>query len=134
MLPAIYKRPLRQRISFAPTQLAAATALEQCHEDVTANRALYQHRATVLVQALRAAGWAVEAPQATMFLWAAIPERYRALGAVNFATELLENAGVAVAPGVGFGAGGEGFVRFSLIESDDRVRRAGEALAKLLKS
>ena len=73
-------------------------------------------------------------PRATMFLWAPIPERFRAMGAVDFAAELLEKAGVAVAPGVGFGAGGEGFVRFSLIEPDDRVRRAAEQIGKLLKS
>jgi alanine-synthesizing transaminase len=69
-----------------------------------------------------------------MFLWAQIPARFRAMGAVDFSAELLEKAGVAVAPGVGFGAGGEGFVRFSLIESDDRVRRAAAQIAKLLKS
>jgi alanine-synthesizing transaminase len=119
---------------FAPNQLAAATALGSCAGDAEANRALYRHRAGVLAGVLRDAGWPVAAPRATMFLWAEIPPRYRALGAVGFAAELLERAGVAVAPGVGFGPGGEGFVRFSLIEPDDRVRQAGAAIAKLLKS
>ena len=73
-------------------------------------------------------------PQATMFVWAKIPPRYADMGAVAFASELLEKAGVAVAPGVGFGTGGEGYVRFSLIEPDDRVRQAGAQVAKLLKS
>ena len=120
--------------TFAPTQLAAATAVSACDVDVGQNRALYRQRADLLARTLREAGWPVTAPAATMFLWARIPDRYRGLGAVAFATELLEKAGVAVAPGVGFGPGGEGFVRFSLIESDDRVRRAGAQIAKLLKS
>jgi alanine-synthesizing transaminase len=119
---------------FAPNQLAAATALGSCARDAEANRALYRHRAEVLAAVLRDAGWPVASPRATMFLWARVPDRYRELGAVGFAAELLQQAGVAVAPGVGFGAGGEGFVRFSLIEPDDRVRQAGAAIAKLLKS
>jgi alanine-synthesizing transaminase len=120
--------------SFAPTQLAAATALTSCDREVGENRALYRSRAAVLAAALNDAGWPVTAPRATMFLWASIPDRFRSMGAVDFSAELLEKAGVAVAPGVGFGAGGEGFVRFSLIESDDRVRRAAEQISKLLKS
>jgi alanine-synthesizing transaminase len=120
--------------SFAPTQLAAATALTDCDADVVSNRALYKHRAAVLCDALNAAGWPVTAPAATMFVWAAIPERYRALGALGFASELLQKAGVAVAPGTGFGEGGEGYVRFSLIESDDRVRKACSQIAQLLAS
>jgi alanine-synthesizing transaminase len=120
--------------AFGPTQLAAATALGSvCDPDVASNRALYRHRAGVLTAALTQAGWPVDPPRATMFLWAPIPERFRAMGAVDFAAELLEKVGVAVAPGVGFGAGGEGFVRFSLIESDDRVRRAAEQLSTFLK-
>jgi alanine-synthesizing transaminase len=120
--------------SFAPTQLAAATALKSCDADVVSNRSLYKHRADVLTRGLRDAGWAVEAPQATMFLWAALPKAHEARGSVAFASELLEKAGIAVAPGVGFGPGGEGFVRFSLIESDDRVRQACGHIAKFLKS
>ena len=119
---------------FAPNQLAAATALTGCDADVAANRALYRHRADVLVRALLDAGWAVTAPRATMFLWAKIPPKYADMGAVAFAAELLQKAGVAVAPGVGFGPGGEGYVRFSLIEPDDRARQAGSQIGKLLKS
>lgn len=118
---------------FAPNQLAAATALSDCAADVRDICALYQHRAGVLVEALNAAGWPVERPAATMFVWARIPERHAAQGAVAFASQLLEEAGVAVAPGVGFGPGGEGYVRFSLIESDDRVAAAGEALGSFLR-
>jgi alanine-synthesizing transaminase len=119
--------------SFAPTQLAAATALGSCDADMVKNREVYKHRAQVLGDALGAAGWAIAAPAATMFLWAPIPERHRQKGSVDFASELLEKAGVAVAPGLGFGEGGDGFVRFSLIEPDDRARRAGELIGKFLK-
>ena len=119
--------------NFAPAQLAAATALESCEADVAANRALYAHRAKVLCDALRAAGWDIPPPAATMFVWAPIPARF-GRDSLVFATELLENANVAVAPGIGFGAGGEGHVRFSLIEPDDRVQQAAAAVAKVLKS
>jgi alanine-synthesizing transaminase len=120
--------------SFAPAQLAAATALGSCDADVVKNRDVYRHRAEVLGAALREAGWSVAPPAATMFLWAPIPERFRARGSVGFAAELLEKAGVAVAPGLGFGEGGDGYVRFSLIEPDDRARRAGELIGKFLKA
>jgi alanine-synthesizing transaminase len=118
--------------SFGPTQLAAATALTSCDDDVRANRELYQHRAKVLVDALQGAGWAVPTPKATMFVWAPVPKKYAAMGAVGFSAELLQRAGVAVAPGVGFGEGGEGFVRFALVESDDRVLKAAEAIKGFL--
>lgn len=118
--------------SFAPTQLAAATALTSCDADVAANRDLYRRRADVLVAGLRGAGWEVTPPIATMFVWAPLPPSHAAMGAVGFAAELLEKGGVAVAPGVGFGPGGEGYVRFSLIESDDRVRQACAAIAGFL--
>ncbi len=120
--------------SFGPTQLAAATALGNCDADAVANRALYKHRAAVLVSALTEAGWPVTPPDGTMFVWAPIPARYAALGAVGFAAELLNQAGVAVAPGVGFGPGGEGFVRFSLVEPDDRARRACVQIGAFLKA
>lgn len=118
--------------SFAPTQLAAATALASCDEDVARNRALYRHRAELLVECLRQAGWPVSMPQGTMFLWAPLPPSHASRGAVAFASELLASAGVAVAPGVGFGPGGEGHVRFSLIEPDDRVRQACAQIGRFL--
>jgi alanine-synthesizing transaminase len=120
--------------SFAPAQLAAATALSSCDDDVVGNRALYKHRAEVLVGGLREAGWPVEPPQATMFLWAPLPKAHEAKGSVAFAAELLEQAGIAVAPGVGFGPGGEGYVRFSLIEPDDRVRQACAKVGQFLSA
>lgn len=117
---------------FAPTQLAAATAVTQCDDAVRQICDLYKHRAAKLVSSLNAAGWPVQAPAATMFVWARIPEKFQAAGAVAFASKLLEEAGVAVAPGVGFGPGGEGYVRFSLIESDARVDAACQALGRFL--
>jgi alanine-synthesizing transaminase len=117
---------------FAPAQLAAATALAWCDADVAANRDRYRHRAALLARELNAAGWSVQAPAASMFLWAPLPPSHLPLGAVAFASALLEQARVAVSPGVGFGPGGEGFVRFALIENDDRVREACAAIGKFL--
>jgi alanine-synthesizing transaminase len=118
---------------FAPTQLAAATALASCDADVAANRERYKHRSTLLVDGLAQAGWKVPLPAASMFVWAPVPASHRALGAVGFASALLEQARVAVSPGLGFGPGGEGYVRFALIEPDDRAQRACAAIGEFLR-
>ena len=118
--------------TFAPTQLAAATALASCDADVVANRDRYRHRAKLLVDGLAAAGWSVPLPVASMFVWAPVPKSHGHLGAVGFASALLEHARVAVSPGVGFGPGGEGYVRFALIEPDDRAQRACAAIGAFL--
>src|SRR4029077_13238276 len=109
---------------FAPTQLAAATALTSCDPDVVANRDRYKHRSKLLVDGLARAGWQVPLPVASMFVWAPIPKSHARLDRGGFASALLEQARVAVSPGVGFGPGGEGYVRFALIEPDDRAERA----------
>jgi alanine-synthesizing transaminase len=119
---------------FAPTQLAAATALATCDADVEENRARYRHRAQVLVKGLAAAGWPVEMPAASMFVWAPLPGAHRNRSAVDFASALLSEARVAVSPGVGFGPGGEGFVRFALVEPDDRATAACAAIGRFLSS
>jgi alanine-synthesizing transaminase len=120
---------------FAPVQLAAATALSPaCDADVAGNRELYKHRAALLCRELNAACWAVPLPVASMFVWAPLPARAAAGGAVRFAAELLERARVAVSPGVGFGPGGEGYVRFALVESDERTRKACAAIGAYLGS
>ena len=119
---------------FGPAQLAAATALGSCDADVAANRALYKHRAALLCDGLAAAGWPVPRPVASMFVWAPLPPQAAALGSVRFASELLEQALVAVAPGVGFGPGGEGYVRFALVETDERTRKACGAIGAYLDS
>jgi alanine-synthesizing transaminase len=86
------------------------------------------------VKGLNRACWPVEAPRGSMFLWAAIPDRFRALGSLEFSKLLMEKALVAVSPGVGFGPMGEGFVRFALIENDQRLRQATKSIGKFLAS
>jgi alanine-synthesizing transaminase len=120
--------------SFGPVQLAAATALSSCDAEVAANRALYQHRAALLCEGLAQAGWTVPCPTASMFVWAQLPPEHAPLGSVRFASALLEQARVAVSPGVGFGPGGEGFVRFALVENDERARLACAAIGRYLEA
>jgi alanine-synthesizing transaminase len=118
---------------FGPVQLAAATALSPaCDADVAGNRELYRKRAAVLCEGLAAAGWPVPLPSASMFVWAPLPRQAAGQTAVKFAAELLEKARVAVSPGVGFGPGGEGYVRFALVETDERARQACAAIGRFL--
>jgi alanine-synthesizing transaminase len=93
---------------------------------------MYQKRRDVLVKGLNRACWPVESPRGSMFLWAAIPERLRHLGSLEFSKLLMEKALVAVSPGVGFGPMGEGFVRFALIENDHRLRQAAKSIQRFL--
>jgi alanine-synthesizing transaminase len=118
---------------FAPAQLGAATAVATCDADVVQNRETYRRRANLLVNGLAAVGWTVPMPKASMFVWAPLPTTHAAMGAVAFASALLQEARVAVSPGVGFGPGGEGFVRFSLVESDERSQRAIAAIGEFLR-
>jgi alanine-synthesizing transaminase len=85
------------------------------------------------VNGLAKAGWVVPMPKASMFVWAPLPPSHRALGAVAFAAALLQESRVAISPGVGFGPGGEGFVRFSLVEDDERAEEACAAIAGFLR-
>jgi len=119
---------------FQPLQIAAIIALRECEEDTKKICATYQKRRDALVGGLNRAGWPVEPPRGTMFLWAPVPEPYRAHGSLEFSKVLLEKALVAVSPGIGFGPLGEGFVRFSLIENPQRTRQATSAIKKMLKS
>ncbi|HUY18328.1 MAG TPA: alanine transaminase [Candidatus Binataceae bacterium] len=109
---------------FAPVQVAAIAALNGPQDCVTEIVELYRRRRDVLVDGLNRAGWPVEKPRATMFVWAPIPEPFRAMGSLEFAKFLLAEAKVAVSPGIGFGADGDGFVRFALIENEHRIRQA----------
>ncbi|MHB8383297.1 MAG: aminotransferase class I/II-fold pyridoxal phosphate-dependent enzyme [Candidatus Binataceae bacterium] len=109
---------------FAPVQVAAIAALNGPQDCVAEINATYKRRRDVLVEGLVRAGWPVEKPRATMFVWAPIPEAFRHLGSIAFAKFLLAEAKVAVSPGVGFGADGDGFVRFALIENEHRTRQA----------
>jgi len=109
---------------FTPIQVAAITALEGPQDCVAEIRETYRRRRDVLCEGLRSLGWTVEKPKGTMFVWAPIPEPYRAMGSLEFSKKLLADAKVAVSPGVGFGEYGEGYVRFSLIENEHRTRQA----------
>src|SRR5437879_2239478 len=109
---------------FTPIQVAAITALEGPQECVRQICEMYQHRRDVLCDGLNAAGWPVEKPKATMFLWAKNPEPFRAIGSIEFSKRLLEKAKVAVSPGGGFGEYGDDHVRFALIENEHRTRQA----------
>jgi alanine-synthesizing transaminase len=109
---------------FAPVQVAAIAALNGPQECVTEIVEMYRQRRNVLVEGLNRAGWPVEKPKATMFVWAPIPEPFRQMGSLEFSKFLLREAKVAVSPGVGFGADGDGFVRFALIENEHRSRQA----------
>jgi len=119
---------------FQPIQIASIIALRECEEDTKKICALYQRRRDVLVTGLKRAGWPVEKPRGSMFLWAPIPERFKALGSLEFAKLLMEKALVAVSPGIGFGPMGEGHVRFALIENDQRIRQACRAIGEFFKS
>ena len=101
-------------------------------EDAKKICGIYQKRRDVLIQGLNRAGWPVEPPKGSMFVWAALPERYRSLGSLEFSKLLLEEALVAVSPGIGFGPMGEGHVRFALIENPQRTRQATSAIKRML--
>src|SRR3954453_14961123 len=118
---------------FQPIQIASIIALRECEEDTEKICALYQKRRDLLVNGLEKAGWPVDKPRGSMFVWAPIPEQYRALGSLEFSKLLLEKALVAVSPGIGFGPLGEGFVRFSLIENDHRTRQALRSIKAFLR-
>jgi alanine-synthesizing transaminase len=119
--------------TFQPIQIAATTALLECGEAPAEIRAIYQERRNVLIESLKARGWNVPPPKATMFVWARMPEAFVPLGSLEFTKLLLKEAGVALSPGIGFGPMGEGYVRFSLIEdlarTKEAVRRIGEFLS-----
>mgnify|MGYP001339379117 FL=1 len=110
--------------AFTPIQVAATAALNGPQDCIEEMRVLYKDRREVLVKGLRAAGWDVPAPEASMFVWAPIPERFRHLGSVGFSKLLLEKAKVAVAPGLGFGEHGDEHVRIALVENNHRIRQA----------
>ena len=119
---------------FQPVQIASIIALRECEEDTRKICAAYQRRRDVLVTGLKRAGWPVEKPRGSMFVWAPIPERYRQAGSLEFSKLLLEKAMVAVSPGIGFGPLGEGHVRFALVENDQRIRQASRAIGQFFKN
>ena len=117
---------------FTPIQVAAIKALDDGGDYVEEIRLRYQNRRDVLIKGLNDAGWRVESPKATMFVWAKIPSTLISLGSLEFSKRLLKEAEVAVSPGIGFGDYGEGYVRFSLIENKHRTRQAIRNIKKFL--
>jgi alanine-synthesizing transaminase len=120
--------------AFTPIQVAATAALNGPDDCVNEMRAIYKRRRDALVDSFGRAGWQVPAPSASMFAWAPIPEPLRPLGSVEFATILVEKAGVAVSPGAGFGEHGEGHVRIALVENEQRIRQAARNIRRFLET
>lgn len=116
---------------FQPVQIASIIALNEMEPEVDKICNLYQERRDALVHGLNRIGWPVESPKATMFLWARIPEPYQSMGSVEFAKHVLKEAKVAVSPGIGFGEGGDQYVRFALVENAHRTRQAIRGLRRL---
>jgi alanine-synthesizing transaminase len=120
--------------AYTPIQVAAAAALNGPQECVEEMRQTYKRRRDCLVESLERAGWRIPPPPGTMFAWAPLPKGMETLGSLEFSKLLLEKAGVAVAPGLGFGEFGEGFIRIALVENEHRIRQAARAVKKFLSS
>jgi len=118
---------------FTPIQVAAIAALEGDQQCVSDIREMYRVRRDVLCDGLNGMGWAVEKPKATMFVWAQIPQAYQQMGSLEFSKKMLEEAKVAVSPGIGFGKYGDDSVRFSLIENEHRTRQALRGIRQMLR-
>jgi alanine-synthesizing transaminase len=116
---------------FQPIQIASIIALngpDDCVKDIVET---YRHRRDFLVNGLNRIGWEMETPRATMFVWAPIPEKYGDMGSLDFSLMVLEKTKVAVAPGIGFGERGDGYVRFALVENEHRTKQAIKGLKTL---
>ncbi|MBM3539624.1 MAG: aminotransferase class I/II-fold pyridoxal phosphate-dependent enzyme, partial [Alphaproteobacteria bacterium] len=120
--------------AFTPVQVAATAALNGPQDCVVEARAVYRQRRDALVSGLKAAGWDVPSPPASMFAWAPIPERFRHLGSLEFSKLLLKEANVAVSPGLGFGEYGDEYVRLALVENVQRIRQAARNIRTFLNS
>jgi len=118
--------------AFTPIQVAATAALNGPQDCVAETRERYRARRDVLIDGLSQAGWQIPEPEATMFAWAPIPMAFREIGSLDFSKLLLEQANVAVAPGIGFGEYGEGFVRIALVENRQRLRQATRNIRSFL--
>lgn len=117
---------------FQPVQIAATVALNEGDAFTSENAKVHQERRDVLIDGLARLGWQIEKPKATMFVWAEIPQKFKAMGSVEFAKTMLKEANVCCAPGVGFGDYGEGFVRFALVENVKRIQQAVRNLKEFL--
>ena len=120
--------------AFTPIQAAACAALNGPQDIVAANRELYQKRRDVMVEAFGRAGWDIPSPKASMFAWAPLPPALKDMGSLEFSKQLLTEAKVAVAAGVGYGEDGEGYVRIAMVENEQRLRQAARNIRKYLQS
>jgi alanine-synthesizing transaminase len=118
--------------TFQPIQIASIVAMREAPGYPDEVCEIYRGRRDALCAGLDRAGWHVDPPQATMFVWAPVPERFRARGSLEFAFELAREADVAVSPGIGFGKHGEGFVRFALVENEQRIGQAVRNIRRFL--
>jgi len=116
---------------FTPIQVAAITALDSPEENLRKLAAVYQERRDIMADGMNKMGWPVDKPRAAMYLWAKIPQRYAKMNSLDFSMMLLKEAAVAISPGSGFGALGEGYVRMALVENKDRIRQALRNMKKL---
>jgi alanine-synthesizing transaminase len=119
---------------FQPIQIASIIALRGPQDCVEEIRKTYESRRDTLIKGLKRAGWNVEPPKATMFVWAEIPEPFKKMGSLEFCKLLLTEGGVAVSPGIGFGEGGDNYVRFALVENEHRIRQAVKGIKKVLQN
>jgi alanine-synthesizing transaminase len=119
--------------TFTPVQVASIVALEGPQDCLDEIRLKYQKRRDVLAKGLHEAGWMVDIPKASMYIWARIPEAYQAMGSLEFAKKVLEEAKVAVSPGIGFGEYGDTHVRFAMIENEARTRQAVRGIKEMLR-
>ena len=118
--------------AYTPIQVAASAALNGPDDCIHEMRAIYRKRRDVMVESFAKAGWPIPSPRASMFAWAPVPERFADLGSLGFAKLMIEKAEVAVAPGLGFGEQGEGYVRLALVENEQRIRQAARGFRKLM--
>ena len=114
--------------------IASIIALNEGDDYVQEVSDIYRGRRDRLVEGLNRAGWEVEPPQGTMFVWAKIPDSHRGMGSLDFAIHLLKSADVAVSPGIGFGPSGEGYVRFALVENEHRIAQAVRGIRRAIET
>ena len=119
--------------AFTPIQVASVTALNSHEKFIDDIRMVYKERRDILIESFSNAGWNIPTPKATMFAWSPIPEKFKEMTSLEFSKLLLEKADIAVSPGLGFGEYGEGFVRLSMVENEQRVRQAARNLRKIMK-
>lgn len=116
--------------AYTPIQVAAAAALNGPEDCIVEMRSIYKKRRDVLVESFAAAGWDIPAPEATMFAWVPVPEKFRHLGSLEFSKLMIEKADVAVAPGIGFGEFGDDYVRLAIVENEQRIRQAARGVRR----